>query len=103
MAYPDASMHATFVRPAELKLEFCEGKAMTFIGKGGSTAGKPLVRQMNAISATVDAPEADFLMVATFQRGAAPEVRTRRFSSRVTVGDQTVDWDGRVLRVGDGR
>jgi hypothetical protein len=100
VAYPDATLKATLVSPADAKLAFMEDRKMSFIYRGGGAKGQLITRSYNFLAAETKAKDADFFVVLTVQRGAAPEVGIAGdgLAAVVTVGGQTVTCrEGRVV------
>jgi hypothetical protein len=100
VAYPDATLKATLVSPADAKLAFMEDRKMSFIYRGGSAKGQLITRSYNFLAAETKAKDADFFVVVTVQRGAAPEVGIAGdgLAAVVTVGGQTVTCrEGRIV------
>ncbi|MBM4019933.1 MAG: hypothetical protein FJ288_16700 [Planctomycetes bacterium] len=94
----DATLAATFVAPAPVKLA-AETRKMQIRKSAGHEAGK-------AIDVTFDAVFAeggdDFFVVATLQRGPPPPVKAegRGLDSKVRVGGRTVAFDGQKVVFG---
>jgi hypothetical protein len=96
IAYPTATMRATFVTPAGVKIESTTEEVQ--IG----TARKGFHGTLNRVKATGGE---DYFVVITFQRKAPPEVTVegRGLNARVSVGGQTVRFDGARILVGKER
>ena len=96
----DASLTGTFVAPAGVKLEHLSGTTVGRLGKAG--IGRIPFR-LNAVKAGGDDPTAgDFFVVMTLQKGAAPAVQAdgAGLTAKVTVGRQTVAFDGTKIVLG---
>lgn len=77
-----------------------EARMTTMTGRAGSPAGKTLERPITGIFAADEWGE--FFLVATVQRGPAPEMRVEGagLDARVVVGEQTVRFDGAEIVFG---
>jgi len=99
LARPDGtSMRLTFVSPAnvDLKAETRDIVYTKTYNRGKGTMSAP------GIYARTDAKEAGFFVVATIQRGDPPPVKQSGsgLGSTVSVGGQTVRFDGEKVVVG---
>ncbi|MFP4053457.1 MAG: hypothetical protein ACLFV7_06295 [Phycisphaerae bacterium] len=99
MEYDDATLKATFLAPADVKLELAEGRREYKI-KAGSKGGQMTTREVNAIHAT--SKTGTYFVVFTIQRKNAPSVTVngRGLKASATVGGQTVRWDGTKIVIG---
>jgi len=99
LARPDGtSMRLTFVSPARLELK-AETRNIVYsktYNRGKGTMSAP------GIYARTDAKEAEFFVVVTIQRGDPPPVKQsgKGLAATVTVGKQTVRFDGEKVVVG---
>jgi hypothetical protein len=94
--YGDASLKATFITPADPKLDARSDEIIT----GEAKDGKPAVRTANN---RIRASSQDhFFVVVTVQRKDAPVVKVEGagLDAKVTVGNQTVRFDGEKIRLG---
>ncbi len=92
LAYPDATMAATFVTPGDPEVVYSDD-AM----KEGGDAKHGFWGTLHRIKVKGNG---NFFVVATFQRGEAPPVKVEGegLTATVTVGNQTVRFDGtRIL------
>ncbi len=87
----DASLHATFIAPADVKLSQVQGKENIHLkyGKYGDV-------DLNAIHATGGD---SFYVVMTLQKGGAPDVEVEGagLDAKVTVGKQKIRFDGEKI------
>jgi len=94
--YGDASMKATFVSPRGVRVQ----AASEEVALGDlANAHASFQGRLDRIKA---GGEGDFFVVATFQRGPAPAVKVegQGLDATVTVGRQTVRFDGRKVVLG---
>ncbi len=93
ITYPDATMRATFVTPSGVRIESATEDVQ--IG----TAREGFHGTLNRVKATGGD---DFFVVITFQRGEPPAVTMegQGLNARVTVGGQTVRFDGERILLG---
>ena len=91
LKYPDATMAATFIAPADPKLTYAND-AM----KEGSDAKHGFWGTLHRVKAT---GTGSFFVVITFQRGEAPQVKVKGkgLDAVVTVGGRTVRFDGKKI------
>jgi hypothetical protein len=91
----DASLKATFISPAGVRIEKASGKLSAHPASGIADANG------TAIHATADGG-GQFFVVFTLQRGAAPAVTASGsgLDAKVKVGNQTVRFDGNNLVIG---
>jgi len=98
LAYADATLRATFVSPADLKIE---------AGDEDIKVGDPrhgfhgTIHRVKATGAEENSGE--FFVIITVQRKGAPEVKVegKGLGARVTVGKQAVRFDGRKIVLGE--
>ncbi len=93
LRHPDASMHATFIAPRQLKVE--HGAEALEIG----TARKGFHGTVNRVKVTGGD---SFFVVLTFQKGEAPEVKVEGtgLGATVHIGRRTVRFDGQRIILG---
>jgi hypothetical protein len=97
LAYPGASLRATFVSPKNPQLAHAKGRMKAHPLSGVDDA------DVNAVHVTGVGPTAgDFFVVLTLQKDAAPEVKVdgEGLEAKATVGAQTVRFEGRKIVVG---
>jgi hypothetical protein len=98
-----ASLRATFVAPAGVRIERVEGKPV--VDHPGAPAHKsnPTVLRYGLEATAPDSTGGEFLVVMTLQEGDPPEVKADRqaLDAVVTVGRQTVRFDGQKVLLGD--
>jgi len=94
MSYSDASMKAIFVSP-DVKIDPSAPGHIDYRRWQGATAS------FRRISATADS--GSFFVILTLQRGAAPAVKVEGtgLDAKVTVGQQTVRFDGQKVIFGN--
>lgn len=94
----DASLRATFITPAPVKIT-AGTQAMQIRQSAGRKAGRILDRTFDAVFAEGGD---EFFVVATLQRGQAPPVKVegRGLGARVHVGNQVVRFDGQKIIFG---
>jgi hypothetical protein len=94
IAYPDATMRATFVTPDAVEIKSVDERLE--IG----TARKGFHGTVNRIKATGGD---EYFVVLTFQRTKPPEVTVdgQGLRAKVTVGRQTIHFDGRKIVLGE--
>lgn len=92
----DATMKLTFIVPARPVLRVGADEVKLGDPAGGRHAFDGVLHRVQAMG------ETDFLAVATFQRGPAPEVRIEGegLAARVAIGDQRVRFDGTRIVLG---
>jgi hypothetical protein len=90
----DATLTATFISPKDVKLRHVTGKQEVAL-----SGGKRGALGLNAIHAAVDDSAAEFFVVMTLQRGAAPKVAStgEGLRSVVSVGSRTIAFDGEKI------
>lgn len=88
----DATLHATFVAPAAVKLT-AGTRTMQIKRSAGHQAGKPMDVRFSAVFAEGGD---DFFVVATLQRGDPPPVKIEGvgLNARARVGNRVVAFDG---------
>lgn len=93
IAYPDATMRATFVTPAEVRIESISEDIKVGTARDGFHGKVHRVKATGGDS---------YFVVLTFQREEPPKVSVegRRLEARVTVGGQSVRFDGGKILVG---
>lgn len=98
----DASMKATFVVPREVELSVGTDAVKVGDARHGFHGNVDRVKATARPGAAGAAGEG-FFVVATFQRGAAPEVKVEGagFGAKVTVGRQAVRFDGGKIILGE--
>jgi len=91
ICYPDVSMKATFISPANVDIQAT--RDMVRAGRLGGPHGL-FEGRLDRVKAGAPAG-ASFFVVITFQRGTPPEVTTRGhdLDAKVTVGERTVSFD----------
>ena len=97
---PDgATLHGTFIAPRDPKLT-AEVRQTFMIGGGGSSKGKTLNRP---IAGVFGEGRDSFFVVVTIQRGEPPAVTVEGsgLNARVTIGKQTVSFDGEKIVLGE--
>ncbi|MBM4034884.1 MAG: HEAT repeat domain-containing protein [Planctomycetes bacterium] len=77
------------------------GAGATLQGRFISPAGLHIVASGNTLSAVTEAPEADFMVVMTIQKGAAPELKAdgSDLAATASVGQRTVSFQGGRLLI----
>ncbi len=92
VSYPDAYMKATFLAPVGVKVE-SRADTMDAMHKAFSGVLKRVV------ATGADTSAGDFFVVITFQRKDAPEVKVegKGLGAKITVGKQTVAFDGQRI------
>jgi hypothetical protein len=93
-----ATLHGTFVAPEKVRL--ASGvRETTMIGGAGSSAGKRLERPILGVFAEGGA---DYFCIVTIGRGDPPkvDVQGRGLDAKVTVGKQTIRFDGEKIVFG---
>lgn len=103
----DASLKFTFAAPA--KVRFAKPGETTYVKKEEKTENvyghskTRVVTTTNKVDAVAAMGPDHFFVVATLQRGAAPEVHVQGqgLAARVTVGGQTVRFDGGKVVFGE--
>jgi len=83
------------------------GSSFTIEGRTGGTlqgrfispAGVHVVASGGTLSVITEAPEADFLVVMTIQKGAAPEIKAEgtELDAKVTIGGQAMRFENGKL------
>jgi hypothetical protein len=93
----DATLRATFITPAAVKLH-AGTKAMKLRKSAGHEAGK--IEEVTFDAVFAEGGE-DYFVVATLQRGAAPPVAVEGngLNARATVGRRMVRFDGKQILV----
>jgi hypothetical protein len=93
--YGDASLVATFVTPTNPKVEI--GTEQVRLGKPEGKRGYE-----GAISRVKVAAMDNFYLVATIQRKDAPAVKVEGtgLDAKITVGTQTIRFDGEKIAIG---
>jgi len=99
MTQGDATLQATFVSPAKVKVvSSAEGGKTT--KSAGSNAGSEIIINTKAVRVTGEDPTAGhFFVVMTLQRGAAPKVEATGsgLDAAITVGGRVVKFDGEKI------
>lgn len=95
--YGDASLKATFITPADAKLDVRSEEVVTV----AATATKPASRYPVSYVRVVG--QDHFFVVVTIQRKDAPVVKVEGagLDAKVTVRNQTVRFDGEKIRLGE--
>ena len=99
----DATLKATFVAPADLRLECVQGKLVRAWGRWSKYCRGYRLYRRNGIEASGDNGRAgEFFVIMTFQKGKPPEVKVHGegLGAHVTVGAQTVSFDGKKIILG---
>lgn len=93
LSHPDASLRATFIAPEDVRVETRDER----VEEG--TARKGFHGMLRRVVATGGD---DYLVVITLQRGDPPEVEVEGtgLGARITVGAQTIRFDGERIRIG---
>jgi len=93
----DASLKATFISPSDVKIEIPPVPYKAHLASKTDDARIPALHVTGR-----DPQSGDFFVVMTQQKGSAPiiEVKGKGLSSVVTVGEQTVRFDGQKIILG---
>lgn len=93
----DVSMKATFVAPADVKVEKVTGKWVASPASGIMDVDASLIQATSA-----DGNGGQFFVVFTLQRGDAPAITVdgTGLNAKVKVGEQSLSFDGANLLIG---
>ena len=98
----DATLTATFIAPADVRIDKRLGYGSEVFFVRGKTSGFETYRRDVITATAADPAEGDFFVVMTLQRGAPPAVRIdgSGLDATATVGNRTLRFDGRHILLG---
>ena len=98
-----ASLRATFITPAGVRIERVEGKAVRDSPGGREHKSNPTLLRYGIEATSPDPTGGDFLVIMTIQQGDPPAIAAdgNALDATVTVGKRTIRFDGQKIILGD--